>query len=129
MRGEGWKKEMTLKRIVVKNGAISCQEWDFFAASFPCSIRDSGTTGAKCGETHVWIRNVNGKLFKCCFRHRIANGPISLETGRLAKEYPISATNAIHVCNASNADPPRELLNLYMDERASKTGRTRRPRE
>lgn len=130
MRGEGWKKELTLKTIEVnKTGGISCKEYDFFATTFPCSIREHGNTGAKCGEVHAWIRIVNGKLFWCCFRHRIANGPISLETGSMAKEYPVSASEAIAICRDTGQTPPRELLNLDMDERASKIGTKRRPKE
>ena len=129
MRGEGWKKELTLKVIVVRNGAVFCQEWDFFAHTFPCSIRDGGSTGPKCGDAHVWIRNVNGKLYWCCFRHRIANGPISLETGTMAREYSVSATEAVKICNDFGARPPRELMNLYIDEKAEKVGIKRRPAE
>ena len=128
MKGEGWLKELTLKVISVSGGAVKCQEWDFFASSFPCSIREGGNTGAKCGDMHTWLRSFNGKLFWCCYRHRIANGPISLETGRLAKEYPVSATEAVKICNDFGAEPPRELISLYMDEKASKAGVTRRPR-
>lgn len=129
MRGEGWKKELTLKHVELKNGSLYCQEYDFFATTFPCSIREHGNTGAKCGEVHAWIRVVNGKMFWCCFRHRIANGPISLETGSLAKEYSVSATEAIKICNDFGQDPPRELLNLYMEERAAKIGTKKRPNE
>lgn len=129
MRGEGWKKELTIKRIVIRNGVVQCEEWDFFATSFPCSVREGGSTGAKCGDAHVWIKCVNGKLFKACWRHRMANGPISFESGRRAKVYNVGTDEALKICHDYGYKPPKELLEIYNDERASKLGIRRRPNE
>lgn len=129
MRGEGWKKELTIKRIVVKSGSIVCQEWDFFADNHPCSVRDGGNSGPKCGKDHAWLKAYNGKLFWCCFRHRISNGPISFDVGHKAKEYIVTAEQAVKICKDFGYKPPKEVMEAFNVERSTNIGRKRRPQE
>ena len=59
MAGEGWKKSLMIKKIIEKpDGSLICQEWDFFADTMPCTIRDGGT-GPRCGTDYTWLRMLN----------------------------------------------------------------------
>lgn len=127
MEGHGWKKELTIKRIVVIRGQIICQEWDFFADRMPCKAREGGSTGPDCGTDHAWITCLNGRLFWCCWRHRITNGPISFDKGSKAKEYPVGAMEAVEICKGTGQDILPELKSAYDMERAEKFGKRRRP--
>lgn len=126
MRGEGWKRSLTIKKIVEKpDGSITCQEWDFFHDTMPCRVRDGGT-GPRCGADHVWIRMLNGKLFWCCTLHRICNGPIGFEgAGTMPNEYPVSAIEAVEIYRANGQRVPKSIAEKF---RASRTKRTRRRR-
>lgn len=128
MRGEGWKKELIIKHVEVKGTTIYCEEWDFFAENHPCSVRDGGS-GPKCGTDHVWVKCFNGKLFWCCWRHRICNGPISFDSGHKAKEYIVTATEAMDTCRDTGQSPPKELVGMFQEERVrkQKIGKYRRP--
>jgi hypothetical protein len=127
MQGHGWRKELTIKHIEVKHGVIYCEEWDFFADQILCSIREGGMSGPKCGITHTWITCIGGKLFWSCFKHRIANGPISFEVGNKAHESIVGAGEAIEICRQTGQEPPREIISLYQGEVASKLNKRRRP--
>ena len=52
LAGEGWLKELTLHKIVERNGIIYCEEWDFFADSKPCQDRE-GAGGGLSGSDKV----------------------------------------------------------------------------
>jgi len=95
----------------------------------PCRIKEGGTSGPDCGIDHVWIRCFNGKLFWCCFRHRIANGPISFEIGRKAKEYVVNASDAIKICQGTGQAITRELMEMQTASSADKFGTKRRPKQ
>lgn len=129
MQGEGWKKELTFKYVLLKQGAIHVQEWDFFADQMTCSIRSGGNSGPKCGADHTFVTVFNGKVFWCCFTHRISNGPISLESGHKANEYPVSASEAMVVMKETGQAPEKELFDMFLSERTAKTGRARRPKK
>ena len=91
-------------------------------------MREGGTSGPKCGTDHTWVTCIGGKLFWSCFRHRIANGPITFEVGHKSKEYIIGASEALEICKGTNQTPPRELVDVYQQEFAEKTaGKRRRP--
>lgn len=128
MRGQGWKKELTIKHIAVKGTTIYCEEYDFFAENQSCSVRDGGS-GPKCGTDHVWVTCFGGNLFWACWRHRICNGPISFDAGHKAKEYIITATEAMEICKSTGQAPVRELVGFFQEEsvRQQKVGRYRRP--
>lgn len=127
MEGHGWKKELTIKHIEIVRGQILCQEYDFFADRMPCKTRESGLSGPQCGTDHVWITCIHGRLFWCCFRHRVANGPISFEVGSKAKQYSVQAEEAVKICNETGQAILPELKNAYDLERAEKFGKRRRP--
>jgi hypothetical protein len=127
MEGHGWKKELTIKHIVIKAGVVYCEEWDYFADQIPCRIREGGTSGPTCGIDHTWITCISGNLFWSCFRHRIANGPISFEVGHKAKEYIIGATDALAICRSTNQTPPKEIVEATQSENAQKFNKRRRP--
>jgi len=128
MEGHGWSKDLTIKHIEIKKGVIFCEEWDFFADAMSCNVREGGTSGPKCGTDHTWVTCIGGKLFWSCFRHRIANGPITFEVGHKSKEYIIGASEALEICKGTNQTPPRELVDVYQQEFAEKTaGKRRRP--
>lgn len=113
MKGEGWSRELTIKRIVVRNGVIFCQEWDFFADSMPCEIQEGGA-GPKCGSDHTWVRCYHGKLFWACGLHQTCYGPISFEgTGTMAKQYAIKPKEAVEVCRAYGQKIPPDVKNLF----------------
>lgn len=127
MEGHGWTKELTIKHIEVIRGQIFCQEYDFFVDRMPCKVKEGGTSGMICGTDHAWITCIRGRLFWCCWRHRIANGPISFQVGSKAREYPIGASEAVEICKATGQDILPELKSAYDMERAEKLGKRRRP--
>lgn len=129
MRGQGWKKELTLKHVITRGSQVVCQEFDFYAERMPCSIRESGFEGPKCGVAHTWIKVLNGKLFWSCFRHKTTNGPISLSRGVRYAEYPITASQAIDICKETEQEIPKEIVSLYQREKTGGTMKTRRPKE
>lgn len=129
MRGEGWKKEITLRKILVKNGIIYCQEFDFFAENMPCRIREHGMSGPECGTNHSWVKVLNGKLFMACGRHKVVNGPISMNVGYKAIEKPISASDALQICRETGQTPPPEVAEGFQMEKAQEYRRRRRPSE
>jgi len=127
MHGEGWRKEITLKKIVVKRGTIFSQEFDFFAENLPCRIREGGMSGPECGTNHSWVKVLNGKLFIACGRHKVVNGPISLNVGYKAIEEPISASDALEICRQTGQTPPPEVASGFQLEKAQEYRRRRRP--
>ena len=129
MRGEGWKKEITVKRIVVKRGVIYCQEFDFFAENMPCRVREHGMSGPECGTNHSWVKVLNGKLFVACGRHKMVNGPISLNVGYNATEKIVSASDALATCRETGQTPPPEVRSGFQLEKAQEYSRRRRPKE
>jgi len=124
MTGEGWKRELTIKKIVVRDGVIYCQEWDFFADTMPCRQKEGGT-GPECGSNHTWLRCLNGKLFWACALHKTACGPITFDVGRKVEEYPIDVNKAVEVCKEYGQPIPTSVRDIY---RATQTIRSRRPR-
>ena len=129
MRGEGWKKEITLKVVVVKGGVIYKQEYDFFAENLPCRIRAQGMSGPECGTNHSWVKVLNGKLFIACGRHKVVNGPISVNVGHKAVEKPVSASIAIDICRETGQAPPPEVATGFQMEKAQQYRRRKRPNE
>jgi len=128
MRGEGWKKELTLKVVSLRGTQVICQEYDFYAERMPCSIRESGFEGPKCGVAHTWVKVIHGKLFWSCFRHKTTNGPISLSRGVRYAELPITASQAIDICKDTGQNIPKEIISLYQREKSG-TLKSRRPQE
>jgi len=128
MRGEGWKRAITLQHIVVQeDGMVYCEEWDFFADRMPCRTREGGLTGPQCGIDHTWVRILNGKLFWACYRHQIVNGPLSHGVGVMNTRYPVSPTKAVEICKNMGQEIPKSLVNLVQESKASTKGRRRRP--
>jgi len=113
MRGEGWTRELTIKKVIARNGVIFCQEWDFFADSMPCEMQEGGT-GPKCGVDHTWVKCYHGKLFWACGIHQTCYGPISFEgTGTMAKQYAVTAEEAVKICRDTEQSIPPEVRNLF----------------
>lgn len=127
MEGHGWKKELTIKHIETIRGQIICEEWDYFADRMPCRMKEGGISGPDCGIDHTWITCIGGNLFWCCFRHRIANGPINRERGSKAKQYPVSASEAMDICRQTGQSVLPELMDAYQRELAGKMSKRRRP--
>jgi len=130
MRGEGWKKALMIRKILEKpDGSLICQEWDFFADTMPCTIREGGT-GPRCGVDYVWVRMLKGKLFWSCTLHEICNGPISFEgAGTNPKSYSVSAEQAVEVYRENGMRVPKSIAEKFRAGRTEKRGRRRRPTE
>lgn len=129
MRGEGWKKELTIKHIEVHGGVIYCEEWDFFADTMPCQQKAGGVSGPACGAKHTWVTYRNGKLFWACAVHKACTGPISFsDVGVKAKEYTVDPDKAVEICRVYGQTIPKGVRDLFQ---ASKTVMTkqRRPNE
>ena len=129
MEGHGWKKELTIKHIEITRGQIICEEWDYFADRMPCRMKEGGISGPQCGIDHSWVCCIGGKLFWACFRHRIANGPISRDIGNKAKEYPVTASDAMDICRQTGQMVLPELMDAYQKEMAGKISKRRRPNQ
>lgn len=126
MRGEGWKRAITLKWIgVQEDGQVYVTEIDFFADRLPCKVREGGVTGPQCGVDHTWVRILNGKIFWSCYLHQIVNGPISHSAGYLHARYAIPPMKALEICRETHQDVPPRLANLVQESR-SRAHRTRR---
>lgn len=126
MTGEGWTKELTIKRIVARNGVVLCQEWDFFADAMPCDVQEGGS-GPKCGPDHSWVKCYHGKLFWACGLHQTAYGPISFDgSGTMAKQYPVKPEDAIEICRTYGQTIPPDVRNLFRVGRTL-TRKRRRP--
>ena len=126
MKGEGWYRELTLRKIETIGGIPYIIEYDFWADKIPCKIREGGR-GPPCGTDHVWIKNLNGKIYWCCAKHRISQGPITMGLGHQADKKQISAVEAVRICRATGQDVPSELLGLVADETVSTKGIRKRP--
>jgi hypothetical protein len=125
MAGEGWYKEITIKKVKPLNGVVYVEEWDFFADSIPCLTREGGS-GPPCGTQHVYMKCQNGKLLWCCHRHKVAQGPLTFEVGSKATEYIVSPLEAIDICSSTGQDIPEELKAMAATEN-SRTSFRRRP--
>jgi len=125
MGGEGWSRDLLIKKIVVRDGVIYCQEWAFYGETMPCSQKEGGT-GLSCGTEHVWLKCLKGKLFWACGVHKICNGPITFDVGLKQDEYPIDVDKAIETCKTFEQSIPDSVRDIY---RATKTiGRRKRRR-
>jgi len=118
MTGEGWKKELTIKYILLRNGVIYCQEYDFYADMMPCRQKN-------CGANHTWLKCLNGKLFWACAVHQTCYGPITLDEGLKRKEYVVDVDKAVEVAKESGQTIPPEIKDIFL---ASKTIMPRRKR-
>lgn len=128
MRGEGWKKELTLKKIIVRGDIIICEEYDFFADKIACTVREYGVSGPQCGSDFAWVKVLNGKIFWACARHKIVNGPLSLSLGTKYKEYPVDPAQAEQTCREMGQKIPKQVKDIVALKRTRKTG-YRRPSE
>ena len=128
MAGEGWFKELTIKRRAIHEGRVYCEEWDFIANSKPCTVREGGT-GPPCGTEFVYLNCTGGKLFWTCWKHRSGQGPIAFESvGARAAEYLVSATEAIKICVETGQEIPEELKAMAAAERLRSGKGRRRPK-
>ena len=121
MSGEGWYKELTIKKVKVVNGICYCEEFDFFADALPCTVRDGGT-GPPCGTEHVYLKCQSGKLLWCCYKHRTAQGPLTFNVGSKAKEYQISPTEAIDICVETGQEIEDQLRAMASTEKSRTSG-------
>jgi len=127
MRGEGWKKAITLKWITIKeDGTVLCQEYDYFSDRMPCRTRELGTGGPMCGFDHTWVRILKGKVFWACHLHQHVNGPLAHSLGTLAQSYIVPPTKALEICRETGQTPPPTLISL-IKAAVVKKGRRRRP--
>lgn len=126
MRGEGWTKELVIRKVVEKqDGSLTCQEWEFFADTMPCRIK-AGGSGPICGIEYTWIRMLNGKLFWSCSAHKIVNGPIAFDgAGVMFNEYPVSADEAYKIYISNGQIVPKSIVDKM---RVGKVPRRRRRR-
>lgn len=127
MAGEGWFKELTIKTVKIVNGVCYCEEYDFFADSLPCKIRDGGT-GPPCGTEHVYLKCQAGKLLWVCHKHKHAQGPLTFNVGSKAKEYQISPSEAIEICAETGQEIEDSLKGMAATEKSRTTGTRRRPK-
>jgi len=127
MAGEGWFKELTIKKVTVKGGVVYCEEWDFYANTILCTQREGGRGGPPCGTDHVYLKCQNGKLLWCCFKHKRAMGPISFGKGARASVYPISAIDGVKICEGTGQEIPETLKTMAATEKARSDKTRRRP--
>lgn len=128
MKGEGWHRELTLRRVEVIGGIPHLIEYDYYADKIPCKVREGGR-GPPCGTDHVWIKNVNGKIYWCCAKHRIAQGPITTGLAHQAEKKAISAVEAQQICRQTGQIVPSELAGLVSDESVRTKGIRKRPKD
>ena len=128
MKGEGWHKELTLRRVEVISDMPYLFEYDFWADVIPCKIREGGR-GPPCGTDHVWIKNINGQIHWCCAKHRIAQGPITTALAQLAEKKAISASEAQKICRETGQMMPSSLAGLVSEESVRTKGIRKRPKD
>lgn len=128
MRGEGWKRALTLKWVSIQgDGMVYVEEIDFFADRMPCRTREGGTSGPQCGVDHTWLKILNGKVFWSCFRHQIVNGPLAHSIGYSAARYAIPPMKAVDTCKETGQDIPPRLISMVQEARAKGSKKRRRP--
>ena len=127
MRGEGWKKALTLKKIEVRNGKCFLLEYDFFAEKVPCRVREHNQ-GTMCGFKYTWVKQLHGKVFLSCAKHQHVD-LLSTSLAYLHSETEISPCEGIRVLRKEHHLVDREIpKRLRVLCEASKIGQEARVR-
>lgn len=89
MSGHGWKKELTVKYLSIKeNGKIVCSEIDFYVKDFQCS----------CGSNEfLWlVPQKEGVGLACCYCKTVES-TVNRENGILRKTYEVTPNEALEI--------------------------------